>query len=588
MMREAAILPVLGIGLACMLAGLLCGRLAAARAHRRRLALLREQIESDASLDAADVEALPSDLRDLATAVRAHRERHARHERAHDAEETENRIRTTAARLAHDIRSPLAALEAFLGNDTWNPETHVQVVRPAILRLGTIAGLLTGERLSRELLPAQGATASSARAESENQPALVSAIVEAVVSSLRLRGQPGIEDAGAVEDAIPYCLFVHVPLRAFRIAIEEIAAAMLEEASGVKGRALRFSARQEGESVLLTIEMLDRPGQKTVRSRSASPTRARSDDLMARMNDLLLPGGGSAARRSGAVAVDLTVPAASPPPWFLAELRIPAGKPLVITDDDLWVHPMWDTVLHRTSGDRPSEVLHFLSLAMLDQWLADSAHRDALGLLLLDDGYLGSDQSGLDFLERQPALLDRSVLVTGRWEDPQVRSRAVTLQVRLLPKSLVTRVPIVAGAEETRARACLPEKPDVVLVDDHVWIRKGWELAARQAGRRLVTFGSIKEFLEIQADLDRATVLFIDSDLRDEVPGEQFAWRLFDAGFTDIYLATGFDPDRFVPMPWIRGIIGKAPPDWSLLDRRDDDPLPLTAAPCGDRKDENE
>ena len=89
----------------------------------------------------------------------------------------------------------------------------------------------------------------------------------------------------------------------------------------------------------------------------------------------------------------------------------------------------------------------------------------------------------------------------------------------------------------------------------------------------------------MQPHLDRSTVLFIDSDLCDEIPGEQFAWSMFDAGFTEIYLATGFDADRFTPMPWLRGIIGKDPPDWSKLHERGEDPLArFTAAPEGMRE----
>lgn len=77
----------------------------------------------------------------------------------------------------------------------------------------------------------------------------------------------------------------------------------------------------------------------------------------------------------------------------------------------------------------------------------------------------------------------------------------------------------------------------------------------------------------MERDLDRATAIFIDSDLCDEMPGERFAWSLFDAGFTRLYLATGFDAERFPALPWLKGVLGKDPPDWSLLDHPGDDPL---------------
>jgi hypothetical protein len=142
----------------------------------------------------------------------------------------------------------------------------------------------------------------------------------------------------------------------------------------------------------------------------------------------------------------------------------------------------------------------------------------------------------------------------------------------------VPRIPIVGSGAASPAAGEgeageAPVQPDAVLLDDHVWIRKGWELSAARAGKRLLTCGSIREFSVLERDLDRSTVIFIDSDLRDEMPGERFAWSLFDAGFTELYLATGFEAERFPVLPWLKGVQGKDPPDWARLEEPGEDPL---------------
>jgi hypothetical protein len=44
------------------------------------------------------------------------------------------------------------------------------------------------------------------------------------------------------------------------------------------------------------------------------------------------------------------------------------------------------------------------------------------------------------------------------------------------------------------------------------------------------------------------------------IKGEEIAEKLFDMGFNNIYLATGYDADYFSDIPFIRGIVGKSPP----------------------------
>ncbi len=53
---------------------------------------------------------------------------------------------------------------------------------------------------------------------------------------------------------------------------------------------------------------------------------------------------------------------------------------------------------------------------------------------------------------------------------------------------------------------------------------------------------------------------YIDSNLSNGVKGEDVAWILSKRGFSNLYLATGFNASEFRPMTWIKAVIGKEPP----------------------------
>ena len=96
------------------------------------------------------------------------------------------------------------------------------------------------------------------------------------------------------------------------------------------------------------------------------------------------------------------------------------------------------------------------------------------------------------------------------------------------------------------------------LIDDDPLVHLTWKMYARLHGIVFCSYKTPEEFMSACVPLD--CQVYIDSDLGGGVQGEEFAKRLFDAGYKTIILATGHEPESFPPMPWISGIIGKDPP----------------------------
>jgi hypothetical protein len=100
----------------------------------------------------------------------------------------------------------------------------------------------------------------------------------------------------------------------------------------------------------------------------------------------------------------------------------------------------------------------------------------------------------------------------------------------------------------------------LVFIDDDEMMRITWSFAAEQVGKNIVTYSSFNEFINEIDKYNKGTVIYIDSDLGYGIKGEACAKYLFDKGFVEIHLTTGYPKDQFNYMPWIKAVIGKEPP----------------------------
>ncbi|HCC47883.1 MAG TPA: hypothetical protein DEQ38_07185 [Elusimicrobia bacterium] len=100
-----------------------------------------------------------------------------------------------------------------------------------------------------------------------------------------------------------------------------------------------------------------------------------------------------------------------------------------------------------------------------------------------------------------------------------------------------------------------------VLLDDDALVHMNWRMAAKAAGAELKSFKTPQEFAEAAGTLPRDIPLYIDSELGNDIKGEDIAVDLHEKGFTDITMATGHSPEKFSGLPWLK-VAGKEPP-WS-------------------------
>lgn len=233
-----------------------------------------------------------------------------------------------------------------------------------------------------------------------------------------------------------------------------------------------------------------------------------------------------------------------PPDWFCHSLDVKEDSIVVILDDDPSIHDAWNDKLKYISS---LNLLHFSKISDFDK-----LENNINSIYLIDYEFLGSDKNGLDIIENY-GISKQSILVTSCFEDLIVRNRSEQLGVKIIPKLYVPYIPIDLTLNNLRTHI-------LVFIDNDEMMRMAWTLAANECGKIISTYSSPEEFNKKMNKYDKNTPIYIDSELDNNVKGEVYAKELHMAGFNEIYLATGYSIDKFKNMPWIKAIIGKEPP----------------------------
>jgi len=101
---------------------------------------------------------------------------------------------------------------------------------------------------------------------------------------------------------------------------------------------------------------------------------------------------------------------------------------------------------------------------------------------------------------------------------------------------------------------------DAILIDDDIIIRMSWQRAAQEKGKKLFVFAEPEDFLSQMSAWDRSIAVYVDSNLGKNILGEQVARKIYDFGFTQVYICTGYPPAQFSHLTWLREVVGKQAP----------------------------
>jgi two-component sensor histidine kinase len=332
-----------------------------------------------------------------------------------------------AAQVAHDIRSPLAALEVAVRILDGLTDDERILIKGASSRIKDIANNLLHQN-------------KSVIAAEQMKPELMASLVERLVSEKRLSllSNEDIRLESVISDN----------------ASSSFALIKSTELLRVLSNLINNSVEAlEGRIGLVTIELQRQDSwlQLSVRDNGPGVSNETLSKLMSRGATFHKTSGSGLglyhAKRTveelgGSISilssegigfeVKLLLPDCAPPAFFLQSIELLKGQRVVIVDDDPSIHSIWKQKL---KPDSVYEILH--SPEELKVWLGKRPESDITRFkYLIDFEFRASDQNGLDVIS-DLRIAEDSVLVTSHFDEPDIQRQCLNMGIKMVPKSHV-------------------------------------------------------------------------------------------------------------------------------------------------------
>lgn len=500
--------------------------------------VLRSELEQPGRADQAPDVALPLELREIYRLVFSST---IRQQKLREEQRSLEQIRRLQTQVAHDIRSPLAALTVAVSQlKEGASEDSQQLLRRAADRIKEIAtDLLDQNRRAESDLLATERNGTSAP---------IAWLVHDVVAEKRLQHSTrAIEIVATVEEQ-GRGLFVAANQgelkRVLSNLIDNAAEASLPRGCvfirvGTANQHVLLSVSDIGKGI--PAEILPRLGEQ-----GFTHDKPGGSGLgLYHARTFLAQCGGTLAIRSEigvGTTVEIKLPRSATPAWFVEQIVVEAGMTVLVLDDEEAIHATWDR-LFAPYLQEGIQLLHFREEGPLRAWLA--AHRGERFFGLIDYQLAATGSTGLDLIE-QEGIAAQAILVTGRSADASLMQRVVTLGLKLLPKELVGQTPIVPVPSAHRDPA--PGSPSglsVLVVDDDEMIARLWRQQQKQLGiAELRTFPSMEACEAAQVPYATFDLAFVDLRIDGTAwPIDGTIRHLKERGARRVYIATGADAE---------------------------------------------
>lgn len=445
-------------------------------------------------------------------------------------------VSKTAAKVAHDIRSPLTSLEFIIKNIGPNlAEKERITANQALERISDILRTLGGKKTSED--------------HSEVKAEIIDPLVKRILSEKRLEFKTKNNIEMRLFNNIPYGTFVKISKADFYRTMSNLINNSAEASIPDQKLFIDLTlATHEGEC-LITIKDNGKGIPKDALSRvfqhgvSFGKVSGSGIGLTSAKETIEKYNGSLAllSEEGKGTVVTIKLPAGTAPRWFKTSLKISTSHVCIIDDDDS-IHSIWDEIL---SGKNLS-ITHIKSSDEFERWILGINKYDFS--FLFDLELLGSKMNGLELIEKF-TLEGRSTLVTSHYDDLSVQDKAQKLGVKIIPKDSASNISIDLSPVPSQR---------MVLIDDDNFVHMSWGMGADKKQVDLATYFTIDDFLKDAEKFSKDTAIYIDSNLKDGVKGEIESKKIFDLGFENLMLASGMD---FSQLPfWIKGNQGKSFP----------------------------
>lgn len=363
-------------------------------------------------------------------------------------DEERSNFSSMAAQVAHDLKSPLAALQMIVPDLKTASEEHRMIVIGAMNRIKDICNqiLISNNRVNAK----DGVTGDRLEGSLVQGLPLV-VLIDEIVSEKRVqfRSKLGVllnfvmsEGSGLYFVALEKSLLQRMISNLINNSIEAV---------GHTGT-VSISLSHDTNFILILIEDngigVSKDNLSRIMQKGISINKVGGSGLgLTYAKEMCESVGGSLFIESTeglGTKVIAKLPLAPSPEWFAVNIELKAYKTVVVLDDDQSIHHLWDKRLksYKDMGFI-DDIWHFSSCQDLEKVLF-SMDLDQIEKLcfLVDYEFVGEVESGLQFIKRMQ-ISKQAYLITSRYDDKKLIDNCISLGVPVLPKSLAGYISIV-------------------------------------------------------------------------------------------------------------------------------------------------
>lgn len=460
----------------------------------------------------------------------------------------QSELLSISTQVAHDIRSPVVALDMIIKDIGNIDEDKRLIMRNAANRIKDIANnLLTQYRL--------GKSGNEVSMQVVLEPELIIENISRIISEKRTQYKGRKISFGYHFDEDVCGKFALLNLTDFSRVLSNIIDNAIEAGSNIINIDIRnifdekeyidIEVKDNGKGIPMEILKRISEGQQVTGKANGHglgllhAKKAIEIDWHGRLLIESEQDKGSAMR--------ILLPSTTTPGWFSSKINIIKNMKIIVLDDDESIHHVWQERLKAFTMD--VDLVDFYEPDDFFQWMLKNKTENIL--YLIDFEYIGNELSGLDVIHRAGIAINAR-LVTSRYEEADVRKRSAELGVKIIPKSYAEFIPICSVE--------IAPDVDLILLDNDTMITAAWRLKALIANKKIAIFNCWNDLLRVVSFYNINTPFYIDYELQDGLKGEVCAQKLYELGYREIYLTTGHPPEYFSEMPWIKKVLGKETP----------------------------
>ncbi|MEE6249482.1 MAG: hybrid sensor histidine kinase/response regulator [Bdellovibrionota bacterium] len=475
-----------------------------------------------------------------------------------------------SSQVSHDIQSPLLALKVATKDLMDVPENQRLMIQRSIERIEDIVNDLKNKRDRNLGGGAKGSTH------------LLYGLVNSILSEKRLQFKyRNIEIDLYVAESLQE-VFVKLNQQEFKRVLSNIINNAVESIDGHGNVGIEIDRNQD--QVILSVidtgcgipeelspKLFEKGmsfGKKDGQGLGLYHARKSAQEWGGNVRIESEPGRGS--------KVLVSLPISERPSWFTGKLNLEPEQDIVIIDDDQNIHEMWKSRFRDLGIENKIHSFYHLESAQREVLKLKNNH----AVFLVDFELIHSRSNGIEFILRNH-IQNSSVLVSSRYDDERVLSMCSQYGIGLLPKILMNSYELFVfsfpnsekdrslsrsvAQENLAAVNSLPGSTEgswlkmKVLIDDDPLVRKIWKMSAGKNQENFISFSSAEDFMAASAKIPKDAEIYIDVDLGN-VRGDQWSKEVYELGFENIQITTGFDDLDLSAKPWIKAQISKAPP----------------------------